>query len=125
MLCLLASEVRSMYMSGDQVQSPTRPVAWCVSVVQFRAFFGCMLSHQEYYQPFLEATGVDVDKSQEAIDATKAKGQQQQQQQPQENGGQQPPPQQPPQHQQQQGLISKDAGSRSRSRSSSSKTGSS
>eukprot|EP00879_Flechtneria_rotunda_P032107 GHRR01035262.1.p1 GENE.GHRR01035262.1~~GHRR01035262.1.p1 ORF type:complete len:199 (+),score=78.10 GHRR01035262.1:215-811(+) len=46
---------------------------------QFRTFFGCMLSHQDYYQPFLEAFNVDVDRSQEAIDTVKARQQEQQQ----------------------------------------------
>lgn len=56
--------------------------------MQFRAFFACMLAHQEYYQPFLEATGVDVERSQAAIQTAKANipepqhKQQQQQQQP-------------------------------------------
>jgi hypothetical protein len=48
--------------------------------LQFRTFFGCMLDHQEYYQPFLEAFHVDVDKSQEAIDKGREQDQQQQQQ---------------------------------------------
>jgi hypothetical protein len=36
--------------------------------MQFRTFFGCMLSHQEYYQPFLDAFHVDIPRSQDAID---------------------------------------------------------
>jgi hypothetical protein len=52
--------------------------------LQFRSFFGCMLEHQDYYQPFLEAFHVDVDKSQEAIDKGKERDQQQDQQQQQQ-----------------------------------------
>lgn len=39
--------------------------------VQFRTFFGCMLSHQDYYKPFLEAFHVDTELSQQAIDKAK------------------------------------------------------
>jgi hypothetical protein len=71
-------------------------VVFC-GVLQFRSFFGCMLDHQDYYQPFLEAFHVDVDKSQEAIEQGKERdGQQQQQQDQQHQQNQQQQQQQQP-----------------------------
>jgi hypothetical protein len=79
-------------------------------VAQFRSFFGCMLQHQDYYQPFLEAFHVDVDKSQEAIDKGQEQDQQQdkqqQQQQQQRDGLDQQQGDQPKQQQQEQPLAS-------------------
>jgi FtsZ-interacting cell division protein YlmF len=61
--------------------------------LQFRSFFGCMLSHQDYYRPFLDAFHVDTDLSQEAIDKANARKQQEQQQEQQQQQKQQSPPQ--------------------------------
>ena len=60
--------------------------------MQFRTFFGCMLQHQEYYQPFLEAFLVDVDKPQDPIDQDREPKQPLQKQQRQQPPQQQQPP---------------------------------
>lgn len=72
----------------------------------FRSFFACMLSHQDYYQPFLDAFHVDTDLSQQAIDAANARKEQQQPQQEQEGQPQQPPSGQQQQQQQSQPAAS-------------------
>jgi hypothetical protein len=64
-----------------------------------------MLSHQDYYRPFLDAFHVDTDLSQEAID--KANARKQQEQQPEQ---QQEPAASQPQDTQQQGSVMQQVG---------------
>lgn len=65
-----SSECERPTPSPSPAPPPPCPVA--PPPAQFRAFFSCMLAHQQYYEPFLEAFHVDTERSQEALDAAAA-----------------------------------------------------